>query len=125
MRETAEFATVTVTPLVTLGAEELTFTLTGGGETPATLTGTLTSGGFGDFKGDIALSFVPEKVSVTADGKTFEATLTDVTSGKLSSSDAVNIARELFAERIEDERAAGLLLRLLHRGGHRLLECVG
>ena len=103
--ETAEFATVTVTPLVTLGAEELTFTLTGGGETPATLTGTLTSGGFGDFKGDIALSFVPEKVSVTADGKTFEATLTDVTSGKLSSSDAVNIARELFAERIEDEPA--------------------
>lgn len=105
--ETAEFATVTVTPLITLGAEELTFTLTGGGETPATLTGTLTSGGFGDFKGDIALSFVPEKVSVTADGKTFEATLTDVTAGKLSSADAVNIARELFAERIEDERAAG------------------
>ena len=51
------------------GFESDSFTLTGGGETPATLSGTLTAGGFGDFKGDIALSFEPVKVSVTADGK--------------------------------------------------------
>ncbi len=112
--ETAEFVTITVTPLVTVGSEEISFTLTGGGETPATLSGTLTAGGFGDFKGDIALSFEPVKVSVTADGKTFEADLTDVTEGKLSSADAVNIARELFAERVEEERAAGVPSREIY-----------
>ena len=112
--ETAEFVTITVTPLVTVGSEEISFTLTGGGETPATLSGTLTAGGFGDFKGDIALSFAPVKVSVTADGKTFEADLTDVTEGKLSSADAVNIARELFAERVEEERAAGVPSREIY-----------
>ena len=112
--ETAEFVTITVTPLVTVGCEEISFTLTGGGETPATLSGTLTAGGFGDFKGDITLSFEPVKVSVTADGKTFEADLTDVTEGKLSSADAVNIARELFAERVEEERAAGVPSREIY-----------
>lgn len=103
--EVKEFASLTLTPLTVAEYDEIAFVITGGEQ--ETLSGTLTAGGFGDFKSDIPLDFVPAKISVTAGGQTTEFELSSVLEGKLTAADAVNVARKLFADLIEEERAAG------------------
>ena len=71
------------------------------------MSGTLTAGTFGEFRGEITLPFAPVKIALTADGQTFELELEDVLDGKLTSADAVNVAKKQFAERIAAEEADG------------------
>ena len=102
-----EFAEISVTPLTVNDYEELTYVLSDGTEGGRTLSGTLTPGSFGEFKGEVLLDFVPVSVSVTAGEQTTTIALADVLAGKLSCADAINVAKKQFAERIAAEEAEG------------------
>lgn len=105
--EVKDFTELSVTPLTVNGYEEIAFVLYGAEEGAESVSGTLTAGTFGEFRGEITLPFAPVKIALTADGQTFELELEDVLDGKLTSADAVNVAKKQFAERIAAEEADG------------------
>ncbi len=102
--DVTDFAEITVIPLKSNEFTEIPFTLSSEG---GSLSGTLKDNGFGEFRSEIALDFVPSKVLVGEEGKQSEIALADVLAGKLGWSDAVNIARKEFADRTATESADG------------------
>ena len=102
--DVTDFAEITVVPLKSNEFTEIPFTLSSEG---GSLSGTLKDSGFGEFRSEIALDFVPSKVLVGEEGKQSEIALADVLAGKLGWSDAVNIARKEFADRTATESADG------------------
>lgn len=102
-----EFAELVVTPLAVGDYDEISFVLKEGGEAGKTLSGTLGSNRFGEFRVDVPLDFVPASVTLTAGELNAEYPLADVLAGKLTSRDAVNIARQEFAAELEAEKAEG------------------
>lgn len=102
-----EFCELTVLPLTVGEFDSVAYELYAAGEGAATLSGTLTESSFGEYKTTLTLDFVPAGIRITAGDKSSDIPLADVISGKLSSADAIVIARDLFAERIAEEQAAG------------------
>ena len=101
------FTELSVTPLVAGEYDEISYTVYGGEGDAESVTGKLPAGKFGEFKAETKFDFIPSKISLTAGDKTAEIELRDVLAGALTASDAINVAKELFAERIAEEESAG------------------
>lgn len=99
-----DFCQITVTPLVSNSYDGISFVITGGEET---LSGEVTSSDFGEFTASIDLKFVPETITVTAGNDVSEIELANILEGALTSADAINIAKEAFKDKIEQEQADG------------------
>lgn len=102
--DVVEFTQITVTPLKSNDYEQIEYALACDAET---LTGVVQKSDFGEFTATIELDFVPDKVTITAGDDTAEIQLSDILNGCLTSSDAINIAKEEFKDRLaqsSDER---------------------
>lgn len=102
--DTAPFSVLTVTPLKSGEYSEISYTLTGDG---ASVGGTLSAGTFGEFSGTADADFTPLSVTLTAGDVTEEIQLDNVLADCLGGYDAVQLARERFADRIAAEQQAG------------------
>lgn len=102
--DVTDFCQITVVPLKSNGYEKINFVINGDG---ATLSGELTASDFGEFSQPIELSFAPITVTVTAGTDTSEIDLSNVLEGKLTSNDAVNIAKDAFKDKIAKEAEDG------------------
>lgn len=98
------FTQITVTPLKSNEYQSIAYELKGG---ESALSGTLTPTAFQIFTASISLNFAPTSVTVTAGDTDCEIELSDVLEGALTSSDAINIAKEAFKDKIEKEASEG------------------
>lgn len=100
-----DFADVTVTPLKTNSYETVNFVISGSDE--STLSGEIAKSNYGEFVLSVDLKFAPTKISVTAGEDSAEIELKNVLEGKITSSDAVNVAKDAFKDKIEAEANDG------------------
>lgn len=99
-----DFCQITIIPLKSNDYETVNYIVTGGENT---LSGDIATSEFGEYFTLIELGFTPEKVTVTAGSDTGEIQLKNMLEGALSSTDAVNIAKEAFKDKIAQEAADG------------------
>lgn len=102
--DVVDFCEICIQPLKSNDYQKITYVLSGG---TSTLSGELLSGNYGEFSASIALDFVPEKVTVTANGKSDEIDLSSVLSGALTSQDIINIAKNEFKDKMDTEYSQG------------------
>ncbi len=102
--DVVDFCQITVIPLKSNGYESINFVLSADGKT---LTGDLKSSDFGEFSSLIELDFVPSSVTVTAGSDVSEISLSNLLEGKLTSDDAINVAKDAFKDKINAEAADG------------------
>lgn len=101
-----EFCEINITPLVKNDYESIAFVLSDGEGNM--LSGSTDSGKFGEFRTNISLEFVPTVVTVTAGDESSEIEFANILEGCISSTDAINIARSAFKDKLEKEAADGL-----------------
>lgn len=99
-----DFCRITVIPLKSNDYKSVNYVIAGDGET---LSGEIKSSDFGEYSAEIELAFIPKSVTVTAGSDTGEVALTDMLEGKLTASDAVNVAKEAFKDKIAKEAEEG------------------
>ena len=99
-----DFCQITVIPLKSNDYKSINFVIKGD---DSTLSGEITTSDFGEFFSLIELGFTPKTITVTAGEETCEIELTDMLEGKLTSSDAVNIAKDAFKDKIAKENEEG------------------
>jgi len=95
--DVVDFCQITVIPLKSNDYKSINFVIKGD---DSTLSGEITTSYFGEFFSLIELGFTPKTVTVTAGEETCEIELTDMLEGKLTSSDAVNIAKAAIKDKI-------------------------
>ncbi len=98
--DVSDFAEICVIPLRVNDLTEIGYTLLGNG---ASVTGTLKGNDNGEFISSLTLDFAPLSVTLTSGENSVTVDLQNVIEGKLSASDAVNVAEKEFAERISSE----------------------
>ena len=103
--EVENFVQITVTPLKSNKYDGISFVIAAGEEN--TLSGEVTSSDYGEYTATIELGFTPETVTLTAGDVTSEIELANILDGALSAVDAINIAKEAFKDKIEQEAADG------------------
>lgn len=99
-----DFCRITVIPLKSNDYESVNYVITGDGET---LSGEIKSTEFAEYFQDIDLPFVPKTVSVTAGSDAGEVALADLLEGKLTATDAVNVAKDAFKDKLAKEKDEG------------------
>ena len=102
--DVVDFCQITVIPLKSNDYKSINFVIKGD---DSTLSGEITTSDFGEFFSLIELGFTPKTITVTAGEETCEIELTDMLEGKLTSSDAVNIAKDAFKDKIAKENEEG------------------
>lgn len=102
--DVVDFCQITVIPLKSNDYKSINFVIKGD---DSTLSGEIMTSDFGEFFSLIELGFTPKTVTVTAGEETCEIELTDMLEGKLTSSDAVNIAKDAFKDKIAKENEEG------------------
>ncbi len=102
--DVVDFCQITVIPLKSNDYKRINFVIKGD---DSTLSGEITTSDFGEFFSLIELGFTPKTITVTAGEETCEIELTDMLEGKLTSSDAVNIAKDAFKDKIAKENEEG------------------
>ena len=102
--DVVDFCQITVIPLKSNDYKSINFVIKGD---DSTLSGEITTSDFGEFFSLIELGFTPKTITVTAGEATCEIELTDMLEGKLTSSDAVNIAKDAFKDKIAKENEEG------------------
>lgn len=102
--DVAPFTELKITPLKTFELDSLNFVISAGENS---LSGTLTEARSGEFAQEIALDFIPEKVTVTAADTTSEIDLSDVLDGAITAEEAIEIARETFKDKLAEDAANG------------------
>ena len=102
--DVVDFCQITVIQLKSNDYKSINFVIKGD---DSTLSGEITTSDFGEFFSLIELGFTPKTVTVTAGEETCEIELTDMLEGKLTSSDAVNIAKDAFKDKIAKENEEG------------------
>ncbi len=98
------FTELTLTPLKANEAESISYVLSAG---ESTLSGELTKSRRGEFKSNVTIDFVPEKITVTMGETTSEIELNNVLEGAITPTEALDIAREAFKDKLEQEAADG------------------
>ena len=102
--DVVDFCQITVIPLKSNDYKSINFVIKGD---DSTLSGEITTSDFGEFFSLIELGFTPKTRTVTAGEESCEIELTDMLEGKLTSSDAVNIAKDAFKDKIAKENEEG------------------
>jgi len=108
--DVVDFCQITVIPLKSNDYKSINFVIKGD---DSTLSGEITTSDFGEFFSLIELGFTPKTVTVTAGEETCEIELTDMLEGKLTSSDAVNIAKDAFKDKIAKENEEEIYVKLI------------
>lgn len=98
------FIELKITPLKTFEQKSINFVLSAGEDS---LSGIVEEGRGGEFKTDIALDFIPEKITLTAGEQTSEIDLCSVLEGAITADDAIEIVREAFKDKLDAEAAEG------------------
>lgn len=98
------FTELKIVPLKTFEQNSIAFVLSAGEDS---LSGTVEEGRGGEFKADIDLDFVPDKITLTAGEQTCEIDLCSVLEGAITAEDAIEIVREAFKDKLEAEAAEG------------------
>lgn len=99
-----DFCQITVVPLKNNSYESISYVISCDDKT---LSGEIKTSDFGEYSAVIELDFDPKKVTVTAGTDTSEIDMSNVLEGALTSSDAVNKAKESFKDKIEQEKSEG------------------
>ena len=99
-----DFCQITIVPLKSNDYQSISFVINGDGKT---LSGDISTSDFGQFFSLIDLDFAPESVTVTAGSDVSEIELCDMLQGKLTSADAINVAKDAFKDKLEAEAAEG------------------
>ena len=102
--DVVDFCQITVTPLSANKYDGIKYTVKGETET---LEGELTSSDYGEYSATVELNFVPKSVTLTAGSDTDDVELADILQDKLTSADAINIAKDGFKDKIEKEASDG------------------
>lgn len=102
--DVVRFTELVVTPLKKNDYAELTYTLTDG---ESSLSGSVDAPVNGSYVVPVTLDFVPTTALIEAGQDTCEIELNDVLADSLDSGDAINIARDAFADSIDKEKEEG------------------
>ena len=102
--DVSPFAEIKIVPLQKNDYEEIGFELVGEDKT---LSGKATDAARGEFVSALDLDFVPSLVKITAGEESFEIELCDVLDGKIAAKEAIDVARNAFKDKLEEESAQG------------------
>ncbi len=108
--DVSDFTQITVTPLKSNEFECVEFVISGENDS---LTGKIEKSDFGEYTTSIELNFEPKTVTVAAGDRTCEIDLANILADSLSSSDAVNIAKEEFKDRLSDGDEREIYVKLI------------
>ncbi len=98
------FCELKIVPLVKNDVECAKYALAGEGKT---FEGEISDPAHGEFCAAIDLDFVPDKITVTLNDDVSEIDLLNVLEGGISCADAITIARDVFKDKLEAEKAEG------------------